>query len=134
MGFLCEHGENVLLRCIADVQLCCFLRIARPLAALRYVFDTIGLYTHSMTHSLTALPGTPAIHTAFILRLSWDSSAQQWCILVKPTAGDDCRLFGDMEAAFLHVEMRMAERVQRLGMSTTGACCIPGEQIQEIER
>ena len=87
-----------------------------------------------MTHSQAAAAGAPAIHTAFILRLTWDSSAQQWCILVKPTAGDDARLFGDMEAAFLHVEMLMAEQVQRLGMQTTAARCTPNEQLQEMER
>ena len=103
-------------------------------AAFRCVFDTIGLYTRPMTHSQAAVAGAPAIHTAFILRLSWDSSAQQWHILVKPTAGADARLFGDMEAAFLHVEMLMAERVQKLGMQTTGACCTHGEQAQETDR
>jgi hypothetical protein len=87
-----------------------------------------------MTHFLAAVAGAPAIHTAFIFRLSWDSSAQQWQILVKPTAGDDARLFGDMEAAFSHVEKLMAERVQRLGIQATGARCIPGEALQETER
>jgi hypothetical protein len=87
-----------------------------------------------MTHSQAAAAGAAAIHMAFILRLSWDSLAQQWCILVKPTAGDDARLFGDMEAAFLHVEMLMAEQVQRLGSQTTGACCTPIEQLQEMQR
>jgi hypothetical protein len=87
-----------------------------------------------MNHSQSALAGTPAIHSAFILRTSWDSSAQQWCILVKPAAGDDARLFGDMEAAFLYVEMLMAAQVQRLGTQTTGARCTTGDKLQETDR
>jgi hypothetical protein len=87
-----------------------------------------------MTHFQAGSALSHAINTAFILRLTWDSSAQQWCILVKPTAGDDARLFGDMEAAFFHVEMLMAERVQRLGNQTTGAGCTPIEQLQEMDR
>ena len=104
------------------------------LGATRCVFATIGLYTRPMNHSQTALAGAPAVHTAFILRTSWDSSAQQWCILVKPIAGDDARLFGDMEAAFLYIEMLMAERVARLGIQTTGARCTSGDKLQETDR
>jgi hypothetical protein len=105
-----------------------------PPAAFRCVFATIGLYTRLMIHSQTALTGAPAVHTAFILRTSWDSSAQQWCILVKPVAGDDARLFGDMEAAFLYVEMLMAGQVERLGIQITGARCTSGGKLQETDR
>ena len=87
-----------------------------------------------MTQAQAGTASSHDQHLALILRLTWDDAAQQWRVRVKPTASDDARLFGDMEAAFLHVEMLMAERVQRLGNQTTGARCTPIEQSQEIER
>ena len=72
-----------------------------------------------MMHSQSGLAGSQGIDTAFIFRLIWDSIAQQWRILVKPTAGGDARLFGDIEAAFSHVEKLMAERAPRLERHTT---------------
>jgi hypothetical protein len=71
-----------------------------------------------MNHFQAAPTRSHAINTSFILRLTWDSGAHQWRILLKPTAGDDARLFVDMESTFLHVETVMAEQVQKLGAHT----------------
>lgn len=88
----------------------------REATFVRYVFATIDWYAPPMMHSQSGPAGSHGIDTAFIFRLIWDGIAQQWRILVKPTAGGDARLFGDIEAAFAHVEKLMAERVLRLDL------------------
>ena len=85
-----------------------------------------------MTYSQAVSTGSQAINTAFILRLTWDSGAQQWRILLKATAG--AWLFGDMEAAFLHVESIMAEQAQRHNTQPIGAGSLPYVEQQEINR
>lgn len=87
-----------------------------------------------MIQSQAVSTGSQAIHTAFILRLTWDSGAQQWRILLKATAGAGAWLFGDMEAAFLHVESIMAEQTQRHTAQTTGAGALPSVKMPEINR
>jgi hypothetical protein len=43
------------------------------------------------------------MNMAFILRLTWDSESQLWCILLKPVDGRQPRVFVDLESAFLYV-------------------------------
>jgi len=59
------------------------------------------------------------MNAAFVLRLTWDSASQHWSVLLRPTRGDDARLFGDLESAFFYVETLMAEQVQKLDDQTT---------------
>ena len=87
-----------------------------------------------MIHSQAVSTGSQAINSAFILRLTWDSGAQQWRILLKASAGAGAWLFGDMEAAFLHVESIMAEQAQRHNTQTTGAGSLPCVEQPEINR
>jgi hypothetical protein len=87
-----------------------------------------------MIHSQAVATGSQAINTAFILRLTWDSGAQQWRILLKATAGAGAWLFGDMEAAFLHVEAIMAEQAQRHSAQPTGAGSLSYAEQREINR
>ena len=87
-----------------------------------------------MIQSQPGPAGSQAINTAFILRLTWDSGAQQWRILLKASDGAGARLFGDMEAAFLHVESIMAEQAQRQNAQTTGAGSLPCVEQPEINR
>jgi hypothetical protein len=47
---------------------------------------------------------------AFILRLTWDSAAHKWLILLKPVDGGKAQIFGDVETAFLHVAGFCTER------------------------
>ncbi len=85
-----------------------------------------------MIHSQAVSTGSQAINSAFILRLTWDSGAQQWRILLKATAG--AWLFGDMEAAFLQVEAIMAEQAQCHHIPTTGAGSLPCVEQPETNR
>lgn len=87
-----------------------------------------------MTQAQAGATATHQQHLALILRLSWDSLAQQWRILVKPAAGDETRLFGDIEAAFSHVETLMAARVQRCSGQTMAARSIPNDELEERDR
>ena len=59
------------------------------------------------------------MNAAFVLRLTWDSASQYWRVLLRPTDGDDARLFSDIESAFFHVETLMAEQVQKLNTQMT---------------
>jgi len=43
------------------------------------------------------------LNTAFVLRLTWDSAAQSWRILIKPSDGGPSRVFIDLESAFLYI-------------------------------
>jgi hypothetical protein len=43
------------------------------------------------------------MNSAFVLRLTWDSAAQSWRILIKPTNGGPERVFIDLESAFLYI-------------------------------
>ena len=101
---------------------------------VRYVLATIDWYAALMIHSQAVSTGSQAINTAFILRLTWDSGAQQWRILLKASAGAGAWLFGDMEAAFLHVESIMAEQAQRHNTQPIGAGSLPYVEQQEINR
>ena len=87
-----------------------------------------------MIHSQAVSTGSQAINSAFILRLTWDSGAQQWRILLKASAGAGAWLFGDMEAAFLHVESIMADQAQRHNTQPIGAGSLPYVEQQEINR
>ena len=100
----------------------------------RYVFATIAWYAALMIHSQAVSTGSQAINSAFILRLTWDSGAQQWRIRLKATAGAGAWLFSDMEAAFLHIESIMAEQAQRHNAQTTGAGSLVCVEQPEINR
>ena len=46
---------------------------------------------------------TPETNTAFILRLTWDSVAQERRIVLKPIGGGVVHVFSDLESAFLYL-------------------------------
>jgi hypothetical protein len=54
-------------------------------------------------HSETDQHNVCAKNRAFILRLTWDSEAQLWRVVLKPADGGQPQIFADVEAAFLYV-------------------------------
>ncbi|MCX6043716.1 MAG: hypothetical protein NT075_01280 [Chloroflexi bacterium] len=52
------------------------------------------------------------INVTFVVRLTWDSLSDHWRILIKPTNGEDARLFSDVESALLHLEAVMSSYQQ----------------------
>lgn len=44
-----------------------------------------------------------AKNKAFILRLTWDSEARLWRVVLKPADGGHPQIFTDLETAFLYV-------------------------------
>jgi hypothetical protein len=43
------------------------------------------------------------MNTAFVIRLTWDSTSRSWLILLKPIDGAKPRVFADLEMAFLYI-------------------------------
>lgn len=51
----------------------------------------------------------PLTNTAFVFRLTRDSAAQNWRIVVKPVNGGPQRVFVDLESAFFYVSQLYTE-------------------------
>ena len=53
------------------------------------------------------------MNASFVLRMTWDSGSQHWRILLRPSDGEDVRLFSNLESTSLNLETLMAEQVQK---------------------
>ena len=49
------------------------------------------------------------ISKAFLIRLTWDSHADTWHIMLKPVNGEAPRLFSNAESALVYLEAVMRE-------------------------
>jgi hypothetical protein len=49
------------------------------------------------------------VYCTFVIRLTWDRTAESWNIHLKPINGEEGRLFGDLEALLRYLEAVMRD-------------------------
>ena len=63
------------------------------------------------------------MNTAYIIRLTWDSAAHTWRIVLKSTETGTSYVFADLETAFLHVARSCPSQPPTVELPVANQCC-----------